>query len=212
MLAAQLKPVKQKTPAIPLYEMMEVGNGKTQKMKWNAKTKKHDIPLGEPTQGAKSSYHRLGNTIYEFKNGKSTVMQEGGIKTMAVINAMREREWQYSDETEQYELIQKHLRLLQGTVNPSPGKPGDSMPEPDMKRKGFLGDVLDRVFPKHAQELQFGSMNVEKDALMAGPKKKPTVHKIKRPLTKELAISFLKTAKGDKALARKLAREQGYKF
>ena len=216
MLAEQVKPVKVKTPAIPLYEKMEIGNGLTQKMKWNPETRKHDIPYGKPVQGKTSSYHRIGNTIYEFKNGKSTVMQKGSVEEQGVINAMREKGWDYLSEADQYALVRKHVRLLQGKPNPNPIDVSTSragLSENIPSRKGLIGGVLDYLLPKHAENLRFGAMGKEKDALLSGPKK-PTVHQIKRPgqLTKEMAIKILRAAKGDKTLARKMAKEQGYSF
>ena len=213
MLAEQVKPVKVKTPAIPLYETMEIGNGKTQKMKWNPETKKHDIPYGKPVQGETASYHRIGSTLYEFKGGKSKVMQKGDLKGRAVVHAMREQSWEYSDEAEQYELIEKHMRLLKGTFSPSTASSATGMSPNMPQKKGLLGGALDYLFPKHAENLGFGAMGKEKDALLSGPKK-PTVHQIKRPgqLTKEMAIKILRAAKGDKTLARKMAKEQGYSF
>ena len=213
MLSEQVKPVKPKTPAIPLYETMEVGNGKTQKMKWNPETKRHDIPYGKPVQGKAASYHRIGGTLYEFKDGKSRVMQRGDLKGQAVVHAMRERNWEYSDEAEQYELIEKHMRLLKGTVNPSLALPAASTLQHMPQKKGLIGGALDYLFPKHSESFGFGAMGKEKDALLAGPQK-PVVHKIKRPgkLTKEIAIKILRAAKGDKVLARKMAKEQGYSF
>lgn len=211
MLAEQVKPVKPKTPAIPLYETMEIGNGKTQKMKWNPETRKHDIPYGKPVQGKTASYHRIGSTLYEFRDGKSKVMQKGDLKGQAVMHAMREREWQYSDEAQQYELIEKHMRLLRGTVNPSAALPAKNLPAPP--EKGLIGGALDYLFPKHAEKMGFGAMGKEKDALLAGPQK-PAVHQIERAgrLTKAMAMQILRAAKGDKALARKMAKEQGYSF
>jgi hypothetical protein len=192
---------------------MEIGNGKTQKMKWNPTTNKHDIPCGKPVQRTKTSYHRIGNTIYEFKDGKSREMQKGGLEEQAAINAMREDEWPYLNETEQYELIQKHIRLLQGTVNPSPALPAKDLSLNTSDRKGLLGGVLDRFFPKQAENLGLGIIGKEKDALLS-KQKKPTFHKVKRntPLTKEMALKILRAAKGNKVLARKIAKEQGYSF
>jgi hypothetical protein len=105
------------------------------------------------------------------------------------------------------------MRLLQGTFNPSPTPPAKDLSLSISGRKGLLGGALDYLFPKHTENLGFGTMGGEKDALLAGSKKS-TFHKIKRPipLTKKMALEFLRAAKGDKVLARQMAKQQGYSF
>lgn len=62
---------KPKTPTPSMYELQDVGDGKIQKMKWNPKTRQHDIPFGKPYKKkaeAKVGWQRKTKTYVD--NGK----------------------------------------------------------------------------------------------------------------------------------------------
>lgn len=146
-------------PSIPMHLDVEVEGG-TQKMRWNPKTRKHDIVVGKIKTKKTSHFFKLGGNYYETDKGKTTVIQQGSLRERATMNAMREFGWSMMSEPDQISLVDRHERLLAG-------KPATSGPVEDKKGK---------------------------------------------ELTREIATTLLKAAKGNKELARKMAEEQGYTF
>lgn len=146
-------------PTIPMHITMDVEGG-TQKMRWNPKTRKHDIPIGKTKKVGAGHFFKLSGNYYETKNGEAKLIKQGSLRERATMNAMREFGWSMMAEPEQIALVDRHERLLAGkpaTSGPAPGKTG-------------------------------------------------------RKLTKEMAMTLLEAAKGNKDLARKMAKEQGYSF
>lgn len=196
MVAERLKPIKKKTPAISQYKTMSIGGGKFQEMEWNPETGKHDKPYGKPTSKP-PTYMRLGSTIYEIKEGESTALQKGSSWERATINAMREPNWLYLSEAEQFLLIEKHERLILGTPGPMQPEP----PTPPEQPTGLLDKAIDWFAPKQAED--WGTPDK--------PEPKPTGLVPKgTPLTKGMARKFWKAAGGNRALAEKMAIEAGY--
>jgi hypothetical protein len=54
-LAENEKETPEKTPTPPMYEDIDLGNGLTQKYRWNPVTKAHDIPVGKAAPKYKQS-------------------------------------------------------------------------------------------------------------------------------------------------------------
>ena len=111
----RMKPVPSpKAPTTPMYKTMDLPGGKTQEMRYNPKTKKHDIPFGKPKTGKEGHYFRLGHNYYQIKDGKSKMIQEGSIDEKATMNAMKEFGWSMMSESDQVALVAKHKRILTG--------------------------------------------------------------------------------------------------
>lgn len=146
-------------PTIPMHITMDVEGG-TQKMRWNPKTRKHDIPIGKTKKVGAGHFFKLSGNYYETKDGEAKLIKQGSLRERATMNAMREFGWSMMAEPEQIALVNRHERLLAGkpaTSGPAPGETGGK-------------------------------------------------------LTKEMAMTLLEAAKGNKELARKMAKEQGYSF
>lgn len=75
--------------------------------------------MGEGEKPAKITYKTLGGNIYKLQGDKSSLVQKGSIEERSVMNAMREPDWQYADEIEQLNMIDKHKRFLTGKPKPS---------------------------------------------------------------------------------------------
>ena len=118
-------PVKQ--PAISMYQEKDIGKGQTQKFRWNPATKKHDIPYGQAVKPKEQTvFKTLGGNIYKITGDKSTVVQEGSLEARAIYNAMREPQWGFIGEAEQFKLVDKHKKFLTGefTKTKKPGNAG----------------------------------------------------------------------------------------
>ena len=109
-------------PTTPMYKKKQLPSGGTQEMQYNPTTKKHDIPFGEPTEPKEGHFFKLGHNYYQYKDGKSKVIQEGSVDEKAVMNAMKEFGWNMMAETDQVELVAKHKRILQGKGKPDSAK------------------------------------------------------------------------------------------
>jgi len=83
----------------------------------------------------KPTYRTLGGNIYKIENGKSTKIQSGSIEEKAVVNAMHDPQWQFAEEVEQLELIQKHTRFLKGETK------GKKQPPPEQGGYKTADDV-----------------------------------------------------------------------
>ena len=115
-----------KQPAISMYVDKNISQGKAQKFQWNPKTRSHDIPFGEPTESkVKTVYRSLEGNIYKITGDKSTVVQEGSLEARAIYNAMREPQWGFIGEAEQFKLVDKHKKFLTGKFTETK-KPGDA--------------------------------------------------------------------------------------
>jgi hypothetical protein len=125
-----------KQPAISMYVDKNIGQGKSQKFQWNPKTRAHDIPFGEPTKSkVKTVYRSLEGNIYKITGDKSTVVQEGSLEARAIYNAMREPQWSFIGEAEQFKLVDKHKKFLTGKFMKTK-KPGDTSGEILPRTKG----------------------------------------------------------------------------
>lgn len=82
---------------------------------------------------ATPTYRTLGGNIYHLQNGKSELVQKGSIDERAMTNAMKDASWQWADEAEQAQLIEKHKRFITGKT-----KTAQQKLNPDMAKKIFL--------------------------------------------------------------------------
>lgn len=117
-------PVKQ--PAVSMYQTKDVGEGQTQKFRWNPATKKHDIPYGQVVKPkVATTFKTLGGNIYKITGDKSTMIQKGSMEAKAIYNAMREPQWPYIGPADQFALYEKHKGFLTGKFTKTK-KPSDT--------------------------------------------------------------------------------------
>ena len=119
--AASMFPKKktEAAPVTPMYKDMQLPDGKKQAMRWNPKTKQHDIPFGKPKAAKEGHYFRLGHNYYRVKDGESVLIQEGSLDEKATMNAMKEFGWSMMSESDQVGLVAKHKRILTGKSKPA---------------------------------------------------------------------------------------------
>jgi hypothetical protein len=108
---------KKKTAALPTTPMFtdkQLKGGTIQKMQYNPKTKKHDIPFGKPKTVKDGHYFKLGNSYYRVVSGKGKLIQKGSVDEQSVMNAMREFGWSMMSEPDKIESVAMHKRILLG--------------------------------------------------------------------------------------------------
>ena len=100
--------------------------------------------LVDPTTGRtiatgadkKPTYKILGGNIYGIEDSKATLIKKGSIDERAVTNAMKDADWQFADEAEQAQLIEKHKRFITGTAKPSTKKLTPALARKFLKEAG----------------------------------------------------------------------------